>query len=143
MRESGMTSGKQRVAALAPQVGDLVGPWRVVDRLIAWDDEDEGWSLDVWAIGADGDEGWTRVVTLAAMLDDPKAAAYLEIVLEETSGSLPGPGRARSESGEPSERCPPQGARGPADRSRSPVRSVAADGSASRPAGSLWPSGRT
>jgi hypothetical protein len=56
------------------------------DRLIAWDDEDEGWSLDVWAIGADGDEGWTRVVILAAMLDDPKAAAYLEIVLEGTLG---------------------------------------------------------
>ena len=79
-----MTSGKRRVAALAPQVGDLVGPWRVIDRLIAWDDEDQGWSLDVWATGADGDEGWTRVVILAAMLDDPQAAAYLEIVLEET-----------------------------------------------------------
>ena len=81
-----MTGGKQRVAALAPQVGDRVGPWRVVDRLIAWDDEDEGWSLDVWAIGADGDEGWTRVVILAPMLDEPQAAAYLEIVLEETLG---------------------------------------------------------
>ena len=42
-----MTDGRQRVAALAPQVGDLVGPWRVIDRLIAWDDEDQGWSLDV------------------------------------------------------------------------------------------------
>jgi len=81
-----MTGGKQRVAALAPQVGDRVGPWRVVDRLIAWDDEDEGWSLDVWAIGADGGEGWTRVVILAPMLDEPQAAAYLEIVLEETLG---------------------------------------------------------
>ena len=38
------------MAALAPQVGGLVGPWRVIDRLIAWDDEDQGWSLDVWAI---------------------------------------------------------------------------------------------
>jgi hypothetical protein len=37
-----MTDGRQRVAALAPQVGDRVGPWRVIDRLIAWDDEDQG-----------------------------------------------------------------------------------------------------
>jgi hypothetical protein len=32
--------------------------------------------------GADGDERRTRVVIHAPMLDDPKAAAYLAIVLE-------------------------------------------------------------
>ena len=42
--------------------------------------------LDVRAIAADGHEGWTRVVILAPMLDDPKAAACLRIVLEETFG---------------------------------------------------------
>jgi hypothetical protein len=78
-----MSNGKQRTAAIAPQVGDLVGPWPIIDRLIAWDDEDEGWSLDVWAINANGNEHRTHLVILPPMLDDPKSAAYLEVILEE------------------------------------------------------------
>ena len=76
-----MTDGKQRVAALAPQVGELVGPWRVVDRLIAWDDEDKGWSLDVWAI-------IKRMDDVGIVVDDLDAATafFVELGLEPQGG---------------------------------------------------------
>lgn len=81
-----MTTSKQRALAITPRVGDQVGPWHITDRLIRWDAEDEGWSVQVWATDQDGNRADARVVILAAMLDDPKAAAYLEVILEEALG---------------------------------------------------------
>ncbi|NLE22109.1 MAG: hypothetical protein GX624_04935 [Actinobacteria bacterium] len=81
-----MTTSRRQALAITPKVGDRVGPWRITDRLITWDAEDEGWSVQVWATGRGGDRASTRVVVLAPMLADPKAAAYLEAILEEALG---------------------------------------------------------
>ena len=79
---AGMDKHYQRADAITPKVGDRVGTWTIAGRQVSYSEQEDGWAVEVWGEKA-GHRHYTKVVVLEGMLADPKAAAYLEVILED------------------------------------------------------------